>query len=127
MPINFTNSINKKWIKLCPISRLRNDKFFIKKIDRKSFGAIKINGKVKVIRNICPHAGAEICKGKINKLVLSNKKNQLIFKNKLVLQCPWHGWEFFLSNGFAVHSSNNKLQLSIVNCKIYNKYVHIKI
>jgi nitrite reductase/ring-hydroxylating ferredoxin subunit len=124
---SFTNLNKKKWKKFCLLSKLSNDRFYIKNFNNKSFGAIKVNQKIKVIRNICPHAGAEICRGKISKLVISNENYKLIYSSKKkVIQCPWHGWEFFLNNGLAAHTSYNKVRLSFIDHKMDNLYLYVR-
>ena len=41
-------------------------------------------GEYRAYRNLCPHAAAPICGGRVT---------------AGVLRCPWHGWEFDLRTG----------------------------
>ena len=50
--------------------------------------------------NRCPHAGAELCKGRIVGLVQSNGVGDYqLQRHDEFLRCPWHGWEFEIRTG----------------------------
>jgi nitrite reductase/ring-hydroxylating ferredoxin subunit len=64
------------------------------------FGIYRINGQYYAWRNVCPHAGAPVCRGK----VCGTRLPSLVYEYKYgreneILRCPWHGWEFDLLNG----------------------------
>jgi nitrite reductase (NADH) small subunit len=46
-------------------------------------------GGYRAYRNICPHAGAPVCRGEITSLPRARE----------ILRCPWHAWEFDLATG----------------------------
>ena len=47
-------------------------------------GIFRVGNEYRAYRNLCPHAGAPVCKGPVT---------------DMVLRCPWHGWEFDLRTG----------------------------
>ena len=59
-----------KKILFAETSEITDTNFLIKKIDGMSVGAIKLNDEYKLVLNVCPHAHAEICRGKISNLFL---------------------------------------------------------
>ena len=52
-------------------------------------GLFAVGDGYRAYRNLCPHAGAPICRGEITR----NADAQQI------LRCPWHAWEFDLATG----------------------------
>lgn len=61
-------------------------------------------------RNVCPHAGAPVCEGPI----CGTRMPSLVYeykygKDREILRCPWHGWEFDLLTG--EHLVNEKVKL----------------
>lgn len=66
----------------------------------RSIGVFNVDGRYYAIRNRCPHQGAELCRGRTVGEVTSNKPGEYTFRSPgAVIRCPWHGWEFELSNG----------------------------
>ncbi|RTE10863.1 Rieske (2Fe-2S) protein [Paenibacillus whitsoniae] len=51
-------------------------------------------------RNVCPHAAAPVCEG----VVCGTRLPSLVYeyeygRDREVVRCPWHGWEFDLLTG----------------------------
>jgi nitrite reductase/ring-hydroxylating ferredoxin subunit len=75
------------------------------------FGIFKVNGQIYAWRNVCPHAGAPVCIGKI----CGTRLPSLVYEYKYgrdneILRCPWHGWEFDLKSGEHLVDSTMKLR-----------------
>lgn len=70
-------------------------------IQNRSLVVICYDGCIYVLRDRCPHQGADLSKGKAVEMACAYVKNgELIFSgSEIVLQCPWHGWTFRLGNG----------------------------
>jgi nitrite reductase (NADH) small subunit len=63
-------------------------------------GLFNVDGEIHAYRNICPHAGAPVCVGKIGGTTLPSKVYEYAFgREGCILRCPWHGWEFDLKTG----------------------------
>ncbi len=74
------------------------------------FAVFNVGGIIHVIDGICPHAGGPLGKG-----MLRNN----------VVTCPWHGWQFDVSNGqhclntricqktYEVRTVNGKIEANI--------------
>lgn len=52
--------------------------------DGRIFAVYNVGGEFRVMDGICPHAGGPLGKGALNDGVVT---------------CPWHGWQFDVSNG----------------------------
>ncbi|MCP4788091.1 MAG: Rieske (2Fe-2S) protein [Fuerstiella sp.] len=52
--------------------------------DGRIFAVYNVDGKFYVLDGICPHAGGPLGKGTLNGPVVT---------------CPWHGWQFDVTNG----------------------------
>lgn len=63
-------------------------------------GIFHVKGQFYAWRNMCPHAGAPVCKGLINGTTLPSDVYEYEFgREGQILRCPWHGWEFDLTDG----------------------------
>jgi len=63
-------------------------------------GIFNVHGRFVAYRNVCPHAGAPVCVGKICGTTAPSKVGEYhLVRSGEILRCPWHGWEFDLLNG----------------------------
>ncbi len=73
-------------------------------------GVFNVGGRFVAYRNVCPHAGAPVCVGKVCGTTLPSKVGEYILAREgEILRCPWHGWEFDLLNG--QHLVDEKMRL----------------
>ncbi len=65
-----------------------------------SIGIFRIDGRFYALLNRCPHAGAELCRGKLMGWMESDRPGEYRFDSERpLLVCPWHGWEFDVKTG----------------------------
>ena len=70
------------------------------RIAGKSIGVFNTGSQIVAVLNICPHAFAPICRGKLGGTTLPSKPGDFIWgRDNEILRCPWHGWEFDLHSG----------------------------
>ena len=63
-------------------------------------GVFNVNGTLVAYRNVCPHAGAPICQGKIGGTTRAGAVGEFVLEREgEIVRCPWHGWEFDLLTG----------------------------
>ena len=92
------------------LAEIQEGQFTIRDLGNRPVGATLHGGKLMVILNFCPHAGAPICRGKITpKQVIDASHELTLDAEHPVLRCPWHGWEFSLENGRTVFESRLRL------------------
>lgn len=73
-------------------------------------GVFNVGGCLVAYRNVCPHAGAPVCVGKVCGTTLPGKVGEYVLAREgEILRCPWHGWEFDLLTGD--HLVDDKMKL----------------
>ncbi|MCY4073015.1 MAG: Rieske (2Fe-2S) protein [Chloroflexi bacterium] len=66
----------------------------------KSIGLFNTGRQIVAVLNICPHAFAPVCRGKLGGTTLPSKAGEFVWgRENEILRCPWHGWEFDLHSG----------------------------
>jgi nitrite reductase (NADH) small subunit len=74
-------------------------------------GLFAVAGGFRAYRNLCPHAGAPICRGEVTRLTVPPARPGVRFEaNGEVLRCPWHAWEFYLESGEHVSDPDTRLE-----------------
>jgi nitrite reductase/ring-hydroxylating ferredoxin subunit len=69
----------------------------------RSIGIFRVAGRLYGLRNRCPHAGGELCRGRLLGRLSSPAPGR--YEHDLgrpLVRCPWHGWEFDLETGVSV-------------------------
>ena len=75
----------------------------IVEVEGRSIGVFNVNGTFYALRNACPHQAAPLCRGTITGTTLPSKPGEYIWgREGEILRCPWHGWEFDITNGKSV-------------------------
>ncbi len=101
--------MSRHWVGKTTDIQEKKSKIF--KIVGIEFGLYNVQGKWYAWNNFCPHQGAKICKG----TVCGTRLPSLVYEYKYgmedqILRCPWHGWEFDLTNGALLVDSATKLR-----------------
>ena len=74
-------------------------------------GVFNVAGRLVAYRNVCPHAGAPVCQGKVCGTTLPGGVGEyLLGREGEILRCPWHGWEFDLLTGGHLVDERVKLR-----------------
>lgn len=88
---------------ICPTEELPPGAVKIVEVERRSIGIFNVHGTYYALRNRCPHRGAPLCQGSIKGLVTSDSPYQYnVEREGEIVRCPWHGWEFDITNGRTV-------------------------
>jgi nitrite reductase/ring-hydroxylating ferredoxin subunit len=65
-----------------------------------SVGIFRVRDRFFAVHNRCPHKGAELCRGSVLGYLTADAPGELRYDaERLMLQCPWHGWEYDLETG----------------------------
>ena len=86
---------------ICPLSDLPPGERKIVQIGKRSIGIFNVAGQLHAIKNVCPHQGAELCRGTLGGTMLPTEQPRR-YEYALdgrVLRCPWHFWEFDVTTG----------------------------
>ena len=105
----------KEWVKVCEINDVTSESFLICEINGVSAGIIRYEGQLKSYLNVCPHAGAPVCKGFIEDTLISKERYKSVIESEnSILICPWHGFEFRIEDGSAmIKESKNLVSISV--------------
>jgi nitrite reductase/ring-hydroxylating ferredoxin subunit len=84
-------------------------------VDGTEVGIFRLDGRLYAWENRCAHVGGPVCQGVLmNRVVerLDDDRRSLgdDFSDELHIVCPWHGYEFHLSDGYHVADRRLRLQ-----------------
>lgn len=89
-----------------PQAEFEGDGCRIVTVAGRSLGIYKVADGFLAVRNVCPHKGAALCRGPVDGTMVPTEPDQYAFDpDRLVLRCPWHGWEFALDSGQGVYGA----------------------
>ena len=72
-------------------------------VGARSIGVFNVGGRYYALRNVCPHQGAPLCRGPLTGTTLPGPPGSYRYAREgEILRCPWHGWEFDVTNGRSV-------------------------
>jgi nitrite reductase/ring-hydroxylating ferredoxin subunit len=82
----------------------------IVRIDHLSIGVFHLADGFHAIRNLCPHQGAELCRGTVHGTYRPGPATEFIpALPGRVLRCPWHGWEFDIVTGKGLYDEKGRV------------------
>jgi nitrite reductase/ring-hydroxylating ferredoxin subunit len=85
------------------VSELPPGERTIVEVEGRSIGVFNVQGQYYALRNRCPHQGAPLCLGAIKGMALPSKPGDYLWgREGEILRCPWHGWEFDITNGRSI-------------------------
>lgn len=95
-------------------------------VDGFEIGIFRVGDHYAAWRNVCPHAGAPVCRGTIEGTMLPSRVYEYVFdEQRKVLRCPWHGWEFDLASG--QHLADESVTLKGYPVEVDDDGVHVVI
>lgn len=72
----------------------------------RTIGVFNDAGRLSALRNVCPHHGAPLCLGDVSGMMRATEPHEYEHSGdsaaERVVRCPWHGYEFRLSDGRSV-------------------------
>jgi 3-phenylpropionate/trans-cinnamate dioxygenase ferredoxin subunit len=72
-------------------------------LEGRSIGVFNVKGAFYALRNACPHQSGPLCQGKLIGLLRAKDPDHLeLAREGEIIRCPWHGWEFDVTNGRSV-------------------------
>jgi nitrite reductase (NADH) small subunit len=72
-------------------------------LEGRSIGVFNVKGTFYALRNACPHQSGPLCRGQVRGLLQARDQKHLeLSREGEIVRCPWHGWEFDLTNGRSI-------------------------
>lgn len=97
---------------------------------KSEIGVYLVNGNWYAYQNLCPHQGGPACEGllmaKVEEVIDPVEKTYHGMRfnhDEMHIVCPWHGWEFDISNGEACGDRTWKLRKYEVDVRGEEVYV----
>lgn len=85
------------------VTDLPPGKRLIVTLEGRSIGVFNVGGTYYALKNSCPHQGAPLCAGKVTGMTLPAPPGEYQYgREGEIVRCPWHGWEFDLTNGKSI-------------------------
>jgi len=102
--------------RVCAVDEIPENGGVLADIGEREVGVFKYRDRLYAYDNRCIHQGGPVCSGEIlgaTKLELDEDKEvvrEILDKGEPRLICPWHGWEYDLTTGEAVHDRRRRLR-----------------
>jgi len=72
-------------------------------VGERAIVVLNVNGEWFALSDKCPHKGGSLSRGKLTGAVTSSGPGDYQYARRgEILRCPWHGWEFDITNGRSI-------------------------
>ncbi len=110
---------------VCRANEVSQDGAHIVKIRSLSVGVFRVGEKFHALLNVCPHRGAPLCEGLQCGTTAPTDKAEFIYhRDKEIVRCAWHGWEFDIATGKSLVDPQVKARTFPVTVEQGNVFVH---
>lgn len=93
------------------MDELLQHRFKLVAVNGLEVGIYLVGDELYAWRNVCPHAGAPVCRGRVGGTRLPSGVYEYEYgRDGEILRCPWHGWEFDLRTGDHLVPTGTKLK-----------------
>jgi 3-phenylpropionate/trans-cinnamate dioxygenase ferredoxin subunit len=93
---------------VCSVGELPPGARRIVSLEGREIGIFNLEGSYYAVRNVCPHHGAPLCLGEVGGTMAPSRPHEYVFDEaRVVVRCPWHGYEFDLESGRAVYDPDD--------------------
>lgn len=71
---------------------------------------VNSNGTFYAVGNHCPHMGGPTCQGLLSGTFDTDEDGEVVYgRENEIISCPWHGWEFDVTNGEHLGGTKKRL------------------
>lgn len=93
-------------------------------IEGTEIAVFNVNGTLHAMRNSCPHKGASLCTLPPTGMMLESAPDTYEWgREGEIVRCPWHGYEFNLSDGKSVIAPKLKLRARVYKIDIEDEEI----
>jgi nitrite reductase (NADH) small subunit len=81
-------------------------------VNGREIGIVRWNGAMYAVNNLCTHQSGPVCSGILSGRLIAALPGEMDLDTSTpILACPWHGWEFDLRTGRALHDAQHRLRI----------------
>jgi nitrite reductase/ring-hydroxylating ferredoxin subunit len=96
-------------------------------IRARSVGIVNTGTDFYAILNVCPHALAPVCEGRLTGTFLPSPQGAPVWGlDGRILRCPWHGFEFDLGDGGRSVFTTFRARVRMFPASVENGVVHVE-
>ena len=98
-----------------PAAKLSSGDRVVVSLKGREIAVFNIDGEYYAYPNWCPHQGGPLCEGSVDGTTEENFDRETLtsdlhwIKDGEILQCPWHNWEFDLTENCFMHDADRSL------------------
>ncbi|MDX6724352.1 MAG: hypothetical protein QOD44_3793 [Solirubrobacteraceae bacterium] len=90
-------------LEVCHVDALADGEVTPVAVGDRRAAAVRLGDRVYVFSALCPHRGGPLAAGKLTRHVEADCPGEIrVDHDRPTIACPWHGWEFGLTDGRAV-------------------------
>jgi 3-phenylpropionate/trans-cinnamate dioxygenase ferredoxin subunit len=99
----------------------------LREIGSRSIGIVNAGSKLYAVLNVCPHALAPVCEGKLTGTMLPSEPGQAAWGlDDRILRCPWHGYEYDLEDGGKTVFTSFRARVRMFPVTVDDGVVHVE-
>jgi nitrite reductase (NADH) small subunit len=123
-----TGASRPQWQAVGSVDSFEVGKFTIVTVRGREVGVYRTgDGRWFAARNLCPHRGAPLCRGRVGGTMLPSEPGTYIYgMDDEVVRCPWHAMEFSLKTGESVFNASS-ISISVYEVMIEGDQVSVSI
>jgi nitrite reductase/ring-hydroxylating ferredoxin subunit len=91
------------------------DRGLVVEVEGRNIGLFRVGEEVRAILNTCPHQGGPVGSGgifpSVCAKVVDRRLTEWLDHERLVVTCPWHGWEFDLRTGINTADPRRRVRM----------------
>lgn len=87
-------------------------------LEGREIAIFNLGDRYAAIADRCPHEGASLCRGRTAPLTESRGPGDYeVIDDRIIVRCPWHGWEFDLATGRS-YCDPNRMRVRSFDVKV---------
>ena len=84
------------------------------------------NGEFYALSNYCTHQGGPACEGLLSGTLDVDEDDELIWScEDEIVACPWHGWEFDITDGS--HTASDRYRLPTYDVQLIDGELYVEL
>jgi nitrite reductase/ring-hydroxylating ferredoxin subunit len=95
------------------LEELPEDRGHVVEVEGRRIGLFRVGDEVHALLNVCPHQGGPVGTGglfpTLEAEVVGRRLREWLNHDKMVVSCPWHGWEFDVRTGVCTADARQRV------------------